>query len=132
MFLRKCWFIELKNLSYTRYDRRENVKRGTIYFHWLTKLSQIISYISLYSLSYAEASKEWAGPISASLRQGNTASNLTCRRFEPKISRSRNERITARPTGWSKLLPPGSTHFFLRPFRFWRIFSKSFFSNPFR
>ena len=55
-----------------------------------------------------------AGPISASLRQGNTApfekmsqrwravgntvSDLTCSKFEPQTSRSRDERVPARPT----------------------------------
>ena len=69
---------------------------------------------SLYSLDYAEACNELAGPISASLRQGNTApfeemsqrwravgntvSDLTGPKFEPQTSRSRDERVTARPT----------------------------------
>ena len=73
------------------------------------------SNLSLYSLDYAEACNELAGPISASLRPGNTApfeemsqrwqavgntvSNLTGPRFEPQTSRSRDERVTARPTG---------------------------------
>ena len=58
---------------------------------------------------------ELAGPISASLRPGNTApfeetlqwwqavgntvSYLTGPRFEPQTCRSRDERVTARPTG---------------------------------
>ena len=73
------------------------------------------SNLSLYSLDYAEACNELAGPISASLRPGNTApfeemsqrwravgntaSDLTGPRFEPQTSRSRDERVTARPTG---------------------------------
>ena len=73
------------------------------------------SNLSLYSLYYAEACNELAGPISASLRPGNTApfeemsqrwravgntvSDLTGLRFEPQTFRSRDERVTARPTG---------------------------------
>ena len=73
------------------------------------------SNLSLYSLDYAEACNELAGPISASLRPGNTApfeetsqrwravgntvSDLTGPRFEPQTSRSRDKRVTARPTG---------------------------------
>ena len=65
-------------------------------------------------MDYAEACNELAGPISASLRPGNTApfeemsqrwlavgntvSDLTGQRFESQTSRSRDERITARPT----------------------------------
>ena len=77
---------------------------------------QIKSNLSLYSLDYAEAGNELAGPISASLRPGNTASyeemsrrwpaignnvsDLTGPRFELQTSRSKDERVTARPTGW--------------------------------
>ena len=72
-----------------------------------------VQSLSLYSLYYAEACNEFAGPISASLRPGNTApfeemsqrwravgntvSDLTGPRFEPRTSRSRDERVTARP-----------------------------------
>ena len=58
---------------------------------------------------YAEARIEFAGPVSASLRQnnrasfeeiskrwqavGNTASSLTAPRFEPQTSRSKDERV---------------------------------------
>ena len=82
-----------------------------------SKSNQIKSNLSLYSLDYAEACNELAGPISASLRPGNTApfeemsqrwravgntvSDLTGPRFEPQTSRSRDERVTARPTGRS-------------------------------
>ena len=78
------------------------------------------SNLSLYSLYYAEACNEFAGPISASLRPGNTASfeemlqrwravgntvsDLTGQRFEPQASRSRDEGVTARPTGRCILL----------------------------
>ena len=64
---------------------------------------------------YAETCNELAGPISASLRPGSrapfeemsqrwravgsTVSDLTGPRFEPQTSRSRDERVTARPTG---------------------------------
>ena len=75
-------------------------------------LNQIRSFIIL--VYYAEACNELAEPISASLRPGNTApfkeisqrwqavgntvSDLTGPRFEPQTSRSRDERVTARPT----------------------------------
>ena len=58
---------------------------------------------------------ELTGPISASLHPGNTVpfeempqrwravgntvSDLTPPRFEPQTSRSKDERVTARPTG---------------------------------
>ena len=83
-----------------------------------TFLNQIKSNLLLYTLYYAEACNEFAGPISASLRPGNTApfevvlqrwqavgntlSDLTGPRFEPQTSRARDERVTARPTGRSK------------------------------
>ena len=68
----------------------------------------------LYSLYYAKACNDFTGLISASLRPGNTdpfggmstqrwqaggnaVFNLTSPRFEPQISRSRDERVTARP-----------------------------------
>ena len=73
------------------------------------------SNLSLNSLDYAEACNELAGLVSASLRPGNTApfeemsqrwravgdtvSDLTGPRFESQTSRSRDERVTARPTG---------------------------------
>ena len=69
------------------------------------------SNLSLYSLHNAEACNEFARPIYASLRLGNTvsfkemsqrwravgntASDLTGSRFEPQTSRSRDERVTA-------------------------------------
>ena len=81
----------------------------------LNSITNIKSNLSLYSLDCAEACNELAGPISASLRPGNTApfeemsqrwraigntvSDLTGPRFEPQTSRSRDERVTARPTG---------------------------------
>ena len=73
------------------------------------------SHLSLYSLYYAKVCNEFAGPISellcsgnaASFEEmsqrwravGNTVSDLTGPRFEPQISRSGDERVTARPTG---------------------------------
>ena len=87
-----------------------------------SKSQKIKSNLSLYSLYYAEACNELAGPISASLRPGNTApfkemsqrwravgntvSDLTGLRFEPQTSRSRDERVTARPTGRSLTARP--------------------------
>ena len=80
-------------------------------FHWKAFIK---SNLSLYSLDYVEACNKLAGPISASLRPGNTApfeemsqrwravdntvSDLTGPRFEPLTSRSRDKRVTARPT----------------------------------
>ena len=71
--------------------------------------------------AYAKACNEFAGPISASLRPGNTApfeetsqrwravdktvSDLTGPRFEPRTSRSRDKRVTARPTGRAGAFP---------------------------
>ena len=64
----------------------------------------IKSNLSLHSLYYAEVFNELAGLISASLRQGNTASFEemsqgwravgNTARFELQTSRSRDERIT--------------------------------------
>ena len=80
-------------------------------------INYIKSNLLLYSLQYAEACNELAGPISASLRPGNktsleemsqrcrvgnTVSDLTGPRFESQTSRSRDERGTARPTGRSQ------------------------------
>ena len=70
--------------------------------------------LSLYSLYYAKACNDFTGLICASLHPGNTdpfggmstqrwlavgntVFNLTGPRFEPQISRSRDERVTARP-----------------------------------
>ena len=70
--------------------------------------------LSLYSLYYAEACNEFAGPISASLCPCNTASNFRknvaavasrrqhCAQFEDQTSHSRDERVTARPIGRSE------------------------------
>ena len=78
-----------------------------------SRIYQIKSFI-IYSLHHAEACKEFAGLISASLRQGNTApfkekshqgrtvgskvSDLIGPGFEPQTYRSRDERVTAQPT----------------------------------
>ena len=75
--------------------------------------------LTLYSLYYAETCNEFAGPISESLHPaniapfeemsqwwravGNTVSDLTGKRFEPQTSRSRDECVTARLTGCSKI-----------------------------
>ena len=74
----------------------------------------IKSNLSLCLLYYAEACNEFAGPIFTSLRPDNTApfkemsqrcrtvgdtmSDLTSQRFEPQTFRTRDERVTARPT----------------------------------
>ena len=87
----------------------------TILMTYQSLFVKIKSNLSLYSLYYAEACNELAGPISASLRPGNTAPfeemsqrwravgntvfDLTDPRFEPQTSRSRDERVTTRPTG---------------------------------
>ena len=78
----------------------------------LGRVKPIKLNLSLCSLYYVEVCNEFAGPISASLRPGNTApfekmsqrwravgntvSNLTG--FELQTSRSRDECVTARPT----------------------------------
>ena len=49
---------------------------------------------------------------------GNTVFDLISRRFESQTSRSRNKRVTARPTGWSKLFIIG----FIVPLRPWILF----------
>ena len=95
-------------------------KNCTIYFLIKTlnlhnTCIKIKSNFSFYSLYHAEACKEFAGPISASVRPcntapfevmsqrwqaiGNTVSDLTGTRFEVRTSRSRDESVTARPTG---------------------------------
>ena len=76
------------------------------------ELSATIKQNLSYSLSYAEACNELAGPISASLRPhntapfeemshrwravGNTVSDLTGPRFEPQTSRSRDQLVGGR------------------------------------
>ena len=71
------------------------------------------SNLSLYLLYYAEAKDEFAGSISASLRPGSIVPfekmfqrwqhcvrfDLPGPRFEARTSRSRDERVTAPPTG---------------------------------
>ena len=72
-------------------------------------MNKIKSNLSLYFLYYDEACNQFAEPISASLRPGNTASfeemsewwravgntlsDLTGPRFEPQTSYSRDERV---------------------------------------
>ena len=66
-----------------------------------------------------KACNEFAGLISASLRPGNTASfkeisqrwraALTGPRFEPQTSRSRDERVTARPFNHSSAVYSAQT-----------------------
>ena len=82
---------------------------------WCFKSITLYQIFLLYSLYYAEACYELAGPNSALLRPGNTVSlekmsqlwravgnkvfDLTGSRFEPQTSWSRDKRVTARPTG---------------------------------
>ena len=80
------------------------------YSDWIIAVTGLV-----YLLYYTEAYKEFAGPICASLRPGNSAlckqmsqrwqmvdntvSDLTGERFQPQTSRSRDECVTARPIG---------------------------------
>ena len=80
------------------------------------------SNLSLYSLYYAEACNEFAGPICALLRPGstalfeerlqqwravcNTVSNFTSPRFEPQTYRSKDESVITQPTRWSNFVGP--------------------------
>ena len=68
-FVRKITFGEI--LSKQAFEKRLAVHRE--------KPNQIKSNLSLYSLDYAEACNELAGPISASLHPGNTAPLKKCR-----------------------------------------------------
>ena len=88
------------------------------YRAWLTNGTQIKikSNLSICLLYYAEACNELARPIFASLRLGNIAHfeemfqrwqavgnivEFNRPRIEPLTYRSRDERVTARPTGRS-------------------------------
>ena len=80
-----------------------------------TELTQNQIKLSLCSLYYTKACYELAGSIFASLRPQNTASfeemsqrwpavdnpgsNMTDPSFERQTSRSRDDRVTAQPTG---------------------------------
>ena len=82
----------------------------------ITAISTVFEFVDksnllFYSLYYAEACNEFAGPIFASLRLGNTApfeemlqrwravgntvSDLTSPRFEPQTYCSTDKRVTA-------------------------------------
>ena len=97
-------------------DNKLEAKNAPQVFNFLhTDKAQGKSNLSLYSLQYTKACNELTGQISASLRLGNTAPleemsqrwravdntvlDLTGLRFEPQTSRSRDERVIARPTG---------------------------------
>ena len=83
----------------------------------MSQIRAFFIYAVLYGITPKRIS-EFAGPNSESLRTsntapleemlprwravGNTVANLTGSRFEPQTSRSRDERITARPSGWWK------------------------------
>ena len=82
-------------------------------------LKQNLSNLLLYSLYFAEACNEFMGPISVSLRLRatpllskkccsgggplTTLFDLTGLRFEHQTSRSKNEHLTADPTGRSRV-----------------------------
>ena len=90
------------------------IKKKAKYFTSIL-IQETKSNALLYSLYYTDACNEFAGPISTSLRPGNTASfeemsrrwkavgntvsNLTSPRIEPHTYRSRDERVIAWPTG---------------------------------
>ena len=66
------WWIKKCNYN----QKRSHLKRGSfLLFTFFLKLfkSKSIKFFLLYSLYYAESCNEFAGPISASLRPGNTA-----------------------------------------------------------
>ena len=106
-----CEFCLIKKINFGQ----QQLKSSLVLWSTLRKKKKRKSNLSLYLLDYAEVCNELAGPISASLRPGNTApfeemsqrwravgntvSDLTGPRFEPQTSRSRDERVTARPTG---------------------------------
>ena len=58
IFLKKNWYD-------SSFELGETILYNTVFY--------LKSNLSLYSLQYAEACNEFAGPISASLRLGNTA-----------------------------------------------------------
>ena len=79
-------------------------------------MSYIKSNLSLYLLYYAYARNELTGPSPRHCAQatqlflkkcwqewravGKSVSNLTCSGFELQTSRSKDVRVTARPTSW--------------------------------
>ena len=108
----KVWYpVPSKTNTYVRkqINRKDCITRLTY-----DRKKLIKSNLPLYSLYYAEACNELAGPISAPLRPdntapfeemlqqwravGNSASDLTGTRFEPQTSRSWDERVTTQPT----------------------------------
>ena len=84
---------------------------------FISMLVKIKSNLSLYSLHYVEACNEFTGPFFASLHlrqhSSRNATPLTALcpirtknpRFEPQTYRSRDERVTARPTGFDLNFP---------------------------
>ena len=83
---------------YTRWvtPKRVTSWRGPSLRHWPGQHSSIRSPGN--TAPFEEMSQRWRAV-------GNTVSDLTGPRFEPQTSRSRDERVTARPTGRS---PPRS------------------------
>ena len=114
--------LHLKINCVLKYKRKANNSSCSIVYPQITTVTgpEIMSTKSNYIFHYILAAlrqecNKFAGPISASLRPGNTApleemlqrwrvvgntvSDLTGPRFEPQIFRSRDERVTARTTG---------------------------------
>ena len=91
------------------YCTKTSTKSNFVQTSARTEIFHFTRFLSFYSLHYAEACNEFVGPISASLRPsntlhfekmsqwwravGNTLSDLTGPRFEPQISRTREERV---------------------------------------
>ena len=89
----------------------DNMEMTFIFFLLFKSKSNLLFYL----LYYAKACNEFERPISASLRETNTAPlkeilqrwqavsntvfDLTCLRFEPLIYSCRDECVTARPIG---------------------------------
>ena len=94
------YFLKKRNWYDSYFELGETILYNTVFY--------FKSNLSLYSLQYAEACNEFAGPISASLRLGNTApleetlqrqravgntvSDLTGPRFEPDLPLQRRTR----------------------------------------
>ena len=103
--------LSMQNLGFLRIKFRSEILTNEDYY----KLRIIKSNLSLYPLYYAKACNEFAGPISALLRQrysatfedmsqgwravGNIMSDLTFQKFNSQTFRFRDECVTVRPTG---------------------------------
>ena len=108
------WYFEINQPFLTiRSNRLDFLIDENAYNSTKKEHSNKKSNLSLYSLYYAEASNELRGPSPALLRPGNTCFfrrnvaavasrwqhcvRFYCQRFEPQTSRSKDERVTARP-----------------------------------